>query len=586
MTLFIRKKESEAGARKNHGCLWTIIVCTLLYIGLGVVFGLMFGSMFSDEQAEIKKNTVYRLQMKGVLVEQGRDTDPMAMLMGEIYGRESQDYVGLDDLLDNIRLAKEDDRVQGILLDGGELQMGQASAKALRDALLDFKESGKWILAYAPSYGQTNYYVASVADRICLNPTGTVNWNGLSAQKQYYTRALEKIGVKVQILKVGTFKSAVEPYFCTSMSDADRKQTEQYLDGIWMVQRNAVSESRHLTHSRLDSLADRYMGLQDAQEYVACGLIDTLIYRQSVDTLLHELVGDKPHKLTTAQMATVERKKESSKNHIAVVYAEGEITDNSGDGIVGTRMVRTLGKVLHDEDVKAVVLRVNSPGGSADASEQIWHAVQLLREKGLPVVVSMGDYAASGGYYISCGSDYIFAQPNTLTGSIGIFGMVPNVSAIADRVGIDIDGVSTHRYSSLESDLIFRGDNAEQLALMQRMVERGYDLFTGRCAEGRHMPQDSIKRIGEGRVWLGADALDLGLVDQLGNMDDAVSKAANLAGLGDDYRIVTFPEQKDFITQLLESLNNSSEEERLLMRLRTLCSKPRIMARMEDVTIQ
>ena len=328
------------------------------------------------------------------------------------------------------------------------------------------------------------------------------------------------------------------------------------------------------------------MGLQAAQEQVATGLVDTLIYGQDMDSLLRVYTGTKDYNtLRTGQLANVKRPKSKAKDKVAVLYLEGTITEDSGDGIVGTEVVKQLKRIRKDDDVKALVLRVNSPGGSADASEQIWRAVQKVKADSIPVVVSMGDYAASGGYYISCGADYIFAEPTTLTGSIGIFGTVPNVSKLRDKIGLDIDGVRTNKHSDLQGNMIYKGMNTEEYQLMQSMVERGYDLFTSRCAEGRHVSQDYIKSIGEGRVWLGDKGKEIGIVDELGNIDDAIAKAVELAGL-ENYQMAYYPDKKDPMEELLKMLDNTTDEERLVMKVRDFCSKPRIMALMPEVTIQ
>ena len=583
----IKIKQTEGQPRRKNGCLWTAIVCVLLYVGMCGLMGYFMGDMFSTPTTKLEANGIYQLQLKGVLVEQGQEENPFASLLGEVPGYSAPEAnVGLDDILSNIRLAKSDDRILGIYLDGGSLSMGPASAKAIRDALLDFKTSGKWIIAYASNYGQMNYYLASVADKVCLNPTGSIAWNGLTAQKMYYTRLFEKIGVEMQILKVGTFKSAVEPYFRTSMSDADRLQTKQYLGGIWEEMVGAVALSRNLTDRQLNAYADRYMALQPAEDYLTYGLADTLIYRQSVDSILRLYAGTKDYTLyTTTELARVERTESKAKDKVAVVYLEGNIYSESGEGIVDKQVLKQLKKIQQNDDVKAVVLRVNSPGGSADASEQIWHGVELLKEKGLPVVVSMGDYAASGGYYISCNADYIYAEPTTLTGSIGIFGVVPNWGKLREKVGLDIDGVSTNAHSDLEVNMVYKGMNPEEQAMMQRMIERGYDLFTRRCAEGRHTTQDAIKKIGEGRVWLGKDAIGIGLVDCLGNIDDAIAKAAELAGM-EQYKTVYYPEKKDPMEELLKMMDGSSPEERLLREAREFAKEPRQMMQMERVMIQ
>jgi len=591
MSLFCRNngaQDGQARPRRKVGCLGGCLIFFAVYFICSAILGWIMGDVFSSSSVDLKDKTIYRLQLKGTLVEQAKEENPFASIMGSVpYSNyANKETVGLDDILSNIRLAKNDEKILGIWLDGAELSMAPASAKAIRDALLDFKQSGKWVVASAKNYGQTNYYVASVADRICMDPTGAVAWHGLAAQKMYYTRVMEKIGVEMQILKVGTFKSAVEPFFRTSMSEADRLQTTQYLDGIWSEYKKAVGASRNLTDAQLNALADRYMDLQPAADHVKAGLVDTIVYTQDVDSLLRVYAGTKDyHLLTTSKLAQVKRPESKAKDKIAVLYLAGEITEDSGDGIVGKDVVKTLKKIRKEKDLKALVLRVNSPGGSADASEQIWHAIQNIKADSIPVVVSMGDYAASGGYYISCGADYIFAEPTTLTGSIGIFGTVPNVSKIRNKVGLDIDGVTTNRHSALESNMLFKGMNAEEHALMQTMIERGYDLFTGRCAQGRHVEQSYIKSIGEGRVWLGDKGKEIGIVDELGNIDDAIAKAVELAGV-ENYKLVYYPEKEDALAELLKAFDNSTEEERLIMKVRDFCSKPRIMAKMDEVTIQ
>ena len=583
MSIYVKQ---EGQPRKKHGCLWTIIVCAVLYIVLCGVLGMMMGDMFSTPVATLEENTVYRIDLDGELVEQAPLDNPFAALMSDLPGYNKQDVVGLDNILSNIRLAKDNDKILGIYLRGGSLSMAPASAKAIRDALLDFKQSGKFVVAYSDSYGQMNYYVASAADKIFLNPIGTVDWNGLSSQTMYYKRLLDKVGVEIQILKVGTFKSAVEPYFRTSMSDADREQTLQYLNGIWDEMTQAVAASRHQTPEQLNAYADLYMGLQPQEKYVEYGFVDTLVYVQDMDSVLRAYTGTKDYNtMSTGKLATVKRASVKASDEIVVLYAEGGIYDDGSKGITATDMVKTAKKIAKDDDVKAVVLRVNSPGGSADASEQIWHAMKTLQAKGLPVVVSMGDYAASGGYYISSEADYIYAEPTTLTGSIGIFGTIPNFNKLRDAVGLDIDGVCTNKHSDLEGNMMYKGMTPEEFAMMQNMVERGYDLFTSRCAEGRGMSQDDIKKIGEGRVWLGKDAVKLGLVDELGNIDDAISKAAELAGVS-QYVLTYYPEQTDPMEELMNMFDNSTPEEKLVKEMREFVSQPRVMALMPNVTIK
>ena len=582
MAIFVKK---EGEPRKKMGCLGKTLIGIGVYFGICFLFGALMGDMMSTPATKLEENTIYRIDLKGTLVEQAGEENPFDALFAEMYGQ-STTTVGLSDLLSNIALAKDNDKVLGIYLKGGMLSAGPASAKAIRDALLDFKQSGKFVIAYADSYTQTNYYIASVADKLFFNPVGTLMWDGLTAQKEYYTRLFEKIGIEMQILKVGTFKSAVEPYFRTSMSDADRKQTEQYLGGIWSEMKMAVGQSRQIAAEQLHAYADECMSLQPQEKYLAYNFVDSLVYIQEMDSILRTYAGTKDYKqLSNSKMTNVERTEIEATDKVAVLYAEGAISDEGAEGIVEGKILKTIKKIYKDDDVKAVVFRVNSPGGSADASEQIWHAMKMLQDKGIPVVVSMGDYAASGGYYISCNADYIYAEPTTLTGSIGIFGTVPNINKLREKVGLDIDGVSTNKHSALNVNAIYRGMNPQETALMQNMVERGYDLFTRRCADGRGMTQDAIKKIGEGRVWLGKDALEIGLVDELGNINDAINKAVEMAELG-EYQLVSYPEKKDPFEEMLKMFDTTTPEEQLIMQVREFASKPRIMALMPEVTIQ
>lgn len=577
--------KNDQQPRKKMGCLAKTIIAIGVYFGVCGIFGMLMGDIMSTPATVLEENTIYRIDLEGVVVEQAAEESPFDALLGEMYGQNTT-TIGLSDLLSNIALAKDNDKILGIYLRGGNMSVGQASAKAIRDALLDFKQSGKFIVAYADAYTQTNYYIASVADKIYLNTVGNLAWDGLSSQTMYFTRLLEKIGVEMQILKVGTFKSAVEPYFRTSMSAEDRKQKEQYLHGIWNEIKNAVAQTRGITVAQLDNYADECMSLQPQYKYVDYGLVDTLVYVQTMDTVLRIYAGTKDYKVVSnSNMTNVERAENTSADKVAVLYADGQIYDEGSEGIVEKKMLKTIKKIYENDDVKAVVLRVNSPGGSADASEQIWHALETLKAKGLPLVVSMGDLAASGGYYISCGADYIYAEPTTLTGSIGIFGTVPNASKLMDKLGLDIDGVKTNQHADLTTNAIYKGMNKQEFALMQSMVERGYDLFTSRCAQGRGVSQDDIKLVGEGRVWLGKDAVEIGLVDELGNINSAITKAAELANLG-QYAIVDYPEKTDPIEELLKIFDTTTPEEKLIIEVREFASKPRIMALAPNVKIQ
>ena len=574
--------------RRRGGCLRSCLIAFAIYIGLSLLAGVWFDDLLKQPTVKLEDNSVYKLELVGNLVEQGAQTNPLMDMLNDMPGYNRAVTVGLDQILSNIELAENNDKIKGIYLCGGHMQMSPASAKAIRDRLMLFKQrSGKWIIAYADGYDATNYYLATTADRMYFNPIGAIGWHGLMAEKMYLTRLLDKIGVEMQILKVGTYKSAVEPYFRTSMSEADRKQTLLYLQGIWDEYRTTVSQARGIDQQTLELYADEYMDIKPAEQYVECRMVDTLVYREEMDEMLRIMSGTKDYKLmTTAKLNQVERSKSKAPNKIAVLYAEGTIVGDDGDGITAKQMLKQMKKIAKDDKVKAVVFRVNSPGGSAATSEEIWHGVKTLQAKGLPVVVSMGDLAASGGYYISCGADYIFAEPTTLTGSIGIFGAFPNTKKLRDKLGLDMDGIGTNKHSRMGATIITEGMNSEEQAMMQGMIERGYDLFTRRCAEGRKMSQDDIKKIGEGRVWLGKDAIGIGLVDELGNIDAAVAKAAELAQI-EEYALAYYPEAIDPMEQMLKSFyGEQSDEEKLIARIKTCAKEPKVLMLMEPVTIK
>lgn len=521
---------------------------------LMVMLAGLVASSSSSADTKIKPHSVYCIEMNGSVSERTADDNYEAALL-EALGQPAQREYGLNDLLANIKIAKENPNIDGIYLRGGSLSMGPATADVLRRALVDFRESGKFVVAYADTYGQNSYYLASCADHLYVNADGSLDWHGMAANLEFYPRLLKKLGVEMQIVKVGTFKSAVEPYILTGMSDANRLQYNVLLNDIWSEKLAVVGASRGMTPDSLNLLADRYMALQPQADYVSTGLIDSLCYEQDVDSVLIALTGTEDYELLTSSRLP-ELSAQYSKNEIAVIYAEGDITDDSGDGIVGTEMVPLIDDIADDDNVKAVVLRVNSGGGSAYASEQIHHALTLLKGR-KPLVVSMGDYAASGGYYISCLADYIFAEPTTLTGSIGIFGMIPSFAGTADMVGLDFDGVKTNKHADLENNMVLKGMSADERALMQAEINRGYELFTRRCAEGRGISQDSIKAIGEGRVWSGTRALAIGLVDSLGGIDAAIAKAVELAGV-EDYAVAEYPEEEDMFTRMLNALSASA----------------------------
>lgn len=538
-----------------------------------------------DSTTTVTPHSVYKINLSGALVEQGNN-DALESALAE-FSNQKEETVGLNDLLQAIQAAKENADIEGIYLYGGSMSAGYASREALRRALEDFKQAGKFVVAYAQDYSQGNYYLASVADKIYLNAHGTIDWSGLYSSSVFYTRALDKLGVEMQVIKVGTFKSAVEPYMLTHMSEPNKEQMTVLLQDIWGVMRQEVAQGRQLSEAKVDACAARNMSFEPVENYVACGLVDSLIYDQDMDAVLENYLGTENYTtLTTADILALPDHSDYQKNKVAVLYAEGEITDDSGDGIVGKKMVKTINKLAKDSKVKAVVLRVNSPGGSADASEQIWHALQLLKNK-KPLVVSMSDYAASGGYYISCGADTVFAEPNTLTGSIGIYGLVPNTKGLTDKLGIDFDGVGTHPRSGVSQTMVVKGMSNEERQLMQATINRGYELFVSRCAEGRKMSVPAIKNVAEGRVWSGQKALELGLVDKLGSMDEAIRCAAQMADV-EHYEVVEYPKPKDSFDELLDALlGTSSDQEVALQNIKTMLQKPSIQARLPyDITIQ
>ncbi|EXY59443.1 signal peptide peptidase SppA, 67K type [Bacteroides fragilis str. 3986 T(B)9] len=525
----------------------------LFIIGVVTLVGIISSS---DTETVVKKNSVMMLDLKGTLVE--RTQESLEGLLGKFTG-ETADTYGLDDILASIKKAKENDNIKGIYIQASWLNASYASLQAIRKALDDFKESGKFIVAYSDNYTQGFYYLSSVADKVMLNPKGMIEWRGLASAPIFYKDLLQKLGIEMQVFKVGTYKSAVEPFTATEMSPANREQVTAFIGSIWNQILDGVSASRKIGKDSLNMYADRMLMFYPSDESVKCRLADTLIYQNDVRDYLKTLVkideDDRLPILGLEEMVNIKKNvpKDKSGNILAVYYASGEITDYAGsaasdEGIIGSKMIRDLRKLKEDDDVKAVVLRVNSPGGSAFASEQIWHAVKELKAK-KPVIVSMGDYAASGGYYISCAADSIIAEPTTLTGSIGIFGMIPNVKGLTEKIGLTYDVVKTNQFSDFGN--LMRPVNSDERALLQMMIGQGYDLFVSRCAEGRHMSKDKIEKIAEGRVWTGEMAKKIGLVDELGGIGKALEIAAQKADLK-GYTIISYPAKKDILSTLFD----------------------------------
>lgn len=529
-----------------------VLVCGVLFAIVGIT---MMAGMLATSSTEtvVRNNSVFVLDLKGTVSERCQSNPFDQLFSDKVSSRH-----GLDDILSSIRKAKESGKIKGIYLNAGALACSSASLQEIRDALADFKESGKFVVAYGDTYTQGSYYLASVADKVIVNPAGSLSWHGLAAESMFYKDLLAKVGVKMQVFRVGTYKSAVEPFIGTEMSPANREQTLAFISSIWGEMMDDVAESRKMSVDSLNLLADRNMDFQAAEAYVECGLADTLMYKDEVLAYLKSLAGaEEDERLATLTLddminVAADKPKNKSGNIIAVYYAYGEIDNGMSssydEGINSEKVIKDLRDLREDEHVKAVVLRVNSPGGSAYGSEQIWREVSLLKEE-KPVVVSMGDYAASGGYYISCAASKIVAEPATLTGSIGIFGIIPDAQGLAQKIGIGQDVVKTNGYSDFGN--LMRPMTDSEKALMQAYVERGYDLFLSRVAQGRGMTKEAVDQVAQGRVWTGARAKELGLVDELGGLERAVEMAADKAGL-DTYTRMEYPAKKSAWQQLKE----------------------------------
>ena len=538
----------------------TIVGILIFTVAMGIIGVISILGMVAstDSTPKVKDNSVLVLNLNGVMQERSQDDIYSFLTGGEVSS------LGLDDLAEAIDKAKTDDNVKGIYIEAGMFAPdGPASVQALRNKLVEFKKSGKWIVAYGDQYTQSAYWLCSVADKVIVNPEGLIDWHGLCTETMYYKDFMAKFGVKMQIAKVGKFKSAVEPFFADKMSDANREQVSVYLNGIWGNIVKDVAQSRKLDAKTLNAYADSLVTFSSADDLVKMKLADQVAYYDEVRADIKKRLGldedDKISQVSVSQMCAQPNKNKAD-DRIAVYYAYGDIVSDAEDGmsqgsaICSGNVVPDLEALMDDEDVKAVVLRVNSPGGSAYASEQIWRAVTRLKAK-KPVVVSMGTYAASGGYYISCAANYIYAEPTTLTGSIGIFGMFPDVSGLlTDKLGLKFDHVKTNKNSQFGTTS--RPFTDEEMQYLTNMVDRGYKTFTKRVSDGRKIPVERVYEIAEGRVWLGQDALKIKLVDAIGGIDQAVAKAAELAKVK-EYRTKAYPAKADMWESLL---NRASSE--------------------------
>lgn len=532
------------------------------FIVMGVI-GMMsiIGMIASGNAAQnVEKNSVFVLNLSGTISEQGSE-NPLSMFTGD-----NSLNSGLNDILSSIKKAKANDDIKGIYIEAGALAANYATLQEIRNALADFRKSGKWIVAYGDFYTQGAYYVASVADKVYINPKGAIDWHGIGAQTMFYKDFMAKFGVKWEVVKVGTFKSATETFTEEKMSDANRLQTQTFIDGTWRNVCDAVSKSRGISVDSLNSYADSYLALQATETLVKAKMVDGMMYGDQVKDAVKKMMklekDDDIAQLTLNDMLNVKDGKVEG-SEIAVYYAEGDIVQDpkaatmfgNNNYIASRKVCKDLEDLMNDDDVKAVVVRINSGGGDAYASEQMWHQMSELR-KVKPVVVSMGDYAASGAYYMSAPASWIVAQPNTLTGSIGIFAVIPDLSGlVTTKLGVRFDEVKTNRNSTF-GNLMARPFNAEEKAMLQASVNRGYSLFRQRVAESRRLPVESVEKIAQGRVWLATDALNIKLVDQLGGIDDAVKKAAQLAKLK-DYYTSDYPAAASWMDAMLNSMSSS-----------------------------
>lgn len=564
----------------------------LLFFVIATIAGAVLAK--TENTAKVEKNSILYLNLTGDIAERQQDQSFFEMIE-EMKDEKSQT---LCDMLTAIRHAANDQNIEGIYINAGGASMGTASRQELIEALNDFKESGKWIYAYGDNYTQGDYLIASVADKIYLNPVGNVDIHGVGMQTPYFTGLLDKLGIKVQVVKVGTYKSAVEPYILTSMSEAARRQNSIYVDSIWNFYANTIGANRDVAPAEVSAWADSLTFAWTADKDIEKNIITATAYRRNAEDMLRDLNDldreDKLPLVTPADYVAAMKTVSSDDSHIAVLYAAGEIVESGEGGIVGKTMAPQIIKLADDDNVKALVFRVNSGGGSAFASEQIWEALEYFKSTGKPFYVSMGDFAASGGYYISCGADRIFADATTLTGSIGVFGMIPDFSGlVTDKLGVTFSTVASSPNATFMS--LTKPMTPYQTKAMQSYVEDTYDVFTSRVADGRHISVDSVKAIAEGRVWVGATALEIGLVDELGSLDDAIKAIAEEVDLDAD-KIVNYPKvSNDFMEKLLEQSSRMTELKgmaldpetiKYMMTVRRLRDMSPIQARMPEFTIE
>lgn len=512
----------------------------------------LIGMAFSSDSPSIKDNSVFVINLAGQLTERS-ETDPLNAFLGN--GTES---LALDNLVNNIKKAKENEDIKGIFLECSAFSPDSyASLEEVRRQLLDFKKAGKWIVAYGDEYTTGTYYLASVADKVLIHPQGILDWHGMAANPMFIKDALAKFGIKYTVTKVGKYKSAPEMYTADGMSEPNREQVTAYVQGIWDNIVADVAKSRNISDAKLNQYADSLITFDDQKNYVKYNMVDQLAQKSEVKSIVKKMLNiDEDDDINTVSMATMDKQDNVDKDgeEIAVYYAYGDIVDEMASGmsaetqIVGDKVADDLLELADNDDIKAVVLRVNSGGGSAFASEKMWQAMKTLKAK-KPVVVSMGGMAASGGYYMSCLANWIVAEKTTLTGSIGIFGMFPDFSnLLTEKLGVKYDLIKTNEHADFGT--MSRSINEDEMAILDKYITRGYNLFLSRVSEGRKMNKANVHSVAQGRVWLGQDAIKQKLVDQLGGIDDAVKKAAELAKVK-EYHHVAYPAQEEFSFKML-----------------------------------
>lgn len=542
-----------------YGFLGTMagIWLSVLLGGVLLVFTIIALAGSSDTKSTVESGSVLRIDLSGIVVDQATVPSIMDVVQDNV-----DTQLSLSEIVQAIKNAKDDSRIEGILLDCKGAFIGVSQCEDIINALKEFKTSDKWIWAYADTYTQTDYFVASAADSVFLNPIGMVNIHGLSGQVIFFKGLMDKIGVEAQIVKVGTYKSAVEPFMLTGMSDANRQQMTHYIGRIWDNMKQDIAKNRNTHADSVNSWADSYTFSLSAEDYLNLNIVDALKYTHELEELVAEKTQTTDPKFIELEdyytSISSSLKNTSASKRIAVLYAVGDITEDGDDGIASDRLVPQIADLTEDESIDGLILRVNSGGGSAFASEQIWEALEQFKAKtGKPFYVSMGDMAASGGYYISCGADSIYASPYTLTGSIGIFGIIPNVEPlIKGKLGVNVETVETNTGNMPTLLQAMTGDQREA---MQSYVDRGYELFVKRCADGRGMTIDQIKAIAEGRVWDGTSALENGLVDKLGGLQTAINDMAMTLGTDvENIDVVEYPEVEDQWWKVLAELEKSA----------------------------